>query len=53
MNNVSDNVYIRKNSMVKYIHRGYIYECKRIYIYSAGFNSVNKTRHWAINVRKQ
>jgi len=50
-NKVSDSFYTGKNSMLKY--RGYIYKCKRSYIYTTVFNSINKMRHKAINVSKQ
>jgi hypothetical protein len=50
MNNIkiSDNVCTGRNSMLKYIHRGYVYKCKRIYIYSAGFNIINYMGHRTI-----
>jgi hypothetical protein len=53
MNNVNDIVCTGRNNMLKYIHRGYIYKCKRTYICSTGFNSINKIRHRAIIASSQ
>jgi hypothetical protein len=36
-----DNASAGSNSMLKYVHGGYIYKCKCIYIYSEGFNSTH------------